>query len=301
MINITLKQIRAFVAVARSRSFAEACAVVHLSQPALSIAVKNLEEAVGGALLARSTRTLALTPEGEAFYPVAQRLLEDWDGALLDLHNLFAMRRGKLTVAAMPSFASNQLPQVVRHYRRRYPDVNVAVQDVIAESVVEMVRNGRVEIGVTFDPGDATDLQFRPLFTDRFVAVLPPAHPLAARRRLSWRALQASSFLALQRPSSIRALIDRTIEDSAIDLPVELEAHQLATIGRMVAAGLGVSAVPALCRRQMEEMGAVCRPLGGPAVSRRVGVLTRQRYPLSTAARAMLEILLQRVGKGADG
>lgn len=301
MINITLKQIRAFVAVARSRSFAEACAVVHLSQPALSIAVKNLEEAVGGPLLARSTRTLALTPEGEAFYPVAQRLLEDWDGALLDLHNLFAMRRGKLTVAAMPSFASNQLPQVVRHYRRRYPDVNVAVQDVIAESVVEMVRNGRVEIGVTFDPGDATDLQFRPLFTDRFVAVLPPAHPLAARRRLTWRALQASSFLALQRPSSIRALIDRTIEDSAIDLPVELEAHQLATIGRMVAAGLGVSAVPALCRRQMEEMGAVCRPLGGPAVSRRVGVLTRQRYPLSTAARAMLEILLQRVGKGTDG
>ncbi|TQV79507.1 LysR family transcriptional regulator [Exilibacterium tricleocarpae] len=296
MINVTVKQIKAFVAVAQTQSFAEAGALVHLSQPALSIAIRNLEEAVGGRLLARSTRRLSLTPEGAAFLPVAQRLLGDWDSALQDLHNLFAMRRGKMTLAAMPSFASNQLPQIVERYRQRYPDVNVAVQDVVAESVVEMVRSGRVEIGVTFDPDDSNDLVFQPLFADRFVAVLPPASPLVARSRVTWRALQASSFLALQRPSGIRALIDRTIADSGIHLPVELEAHQLATIGRMVATGLGVSAVPALCVKQMEEMGAVCRPLTGPAVSRRVGVITRCRYPLSQAAQAMLEILLEWFG-----
>ena len=99
--------------MARTQSFAEAAVLVHLSQPALSIAIRNLEEAVGGRLLARSTRRLSLTPEGEAFLPVAERLLEDWDSALRDLHNLFSMRRGKLTLAAMPSFSSNQLPQIV--------------------------------------------------------------------------------------------------------------------------------------------------------------------------------------------
>ena len=79
----TIKQLKAFVAAAQARNFAEAGSRVHLSQPALSIAIKNLEEIVGGRLLARTTRSLALTPEGEVFYPVAQRLLADWDNALL--------------------------------------------------------------------------------------------------------------------------------------------------------------------------------------------------------------------------
>ncbi len=291
--NISVKQLKAFVAVAQTQSFAEACAVVHLSQPALSIAIKNLEQAVGGPLLARSTRTLALTPEGEAFFPVAKRLLADWDGALLDLHNLFAMRRGRLAVAAMPSFAGNHLPRILLEYRDRFPNVNITVQDVVAENVVELVREGRVEIGVTFAPEESDDLEFRPLFTDKFVAVLPSGHRLARKKQLSWRSLQSSRFLTLQRPSAIRQLIEKTLEIAHIDLPVELEAHQLSTIGRMVATGLGVSAVPALCIAQMEEMGAVCRPLIGPSISRRVGILTRRRYPLSTAAGAMVDILLE--------
>ena len=83
--NITIKQLQAFVAVAKSGSFAEACTLVHLSQPALSITIKNLEDAVGGKLLQRSTRSLALTPEGAEFYPVVQRLLADWDRSLEDV------------------------------------------------------------------------------------------------------------------------------------------------------------------------------------------------------------------------
>lgn len=289
--NVSIKQLKAFVAVAQAQSFAEACVAVHLSQPALSIAIKNLEDAVGGRLLTRTTRTLALTPEGEAFYPIAQRLMADWDGALLDLHNLFAMRRGRLSIAAMPSFASNQLPHVLQLYRDRYPNLDITVQDVVAENVVDMVRKGRVEIGVTFDPDESDDLAFMPLFSDKFVAVLPRDHPLLEEQQLSWSSLKNVSFLTLQRPSSIRKLIEDTLEASGINLPVELEAHQLATIGRMVAIGLGVSAVPALCIAQMEEMGAICRPLINPSVSRRVGIVTRRRYPLSTAAEAMVEIL----------
>ena len=172
--NVSIRQARAFVAVAKSRSFAEACTVLHLSQPALSIAIRNLEDTVGGKLLARSTRSVALTPEGEQFYPVVQRLLSDWDRALEDVHNLFALRQGNLDVAAMPTFAGSLLPLILAQYRRQYAGVKVTVHDVIAESVVDMVREGRAELGVTFDPGEAQDLEFQALFRDRFVAVLPP-------------------------------------------------------------------------------------------------------------------------------
>ena len=289
--NVTIRQLHCFVAVARSGSFAEACSVLHLSQPALSIAIRNLETGIGGKLLERSTRTVTLTPEGAKFYPVVQRLLEDWERSLDDVRNLFALRRGKLDIAAVPTFASSLLPTVLAEFHRRFPDINISVHDVITESVVEMVRQNRVELGITFDPGKADDLSFTPLFRDRFIAVLPTEHPLLAKRGLKWGDLQQFPYIALQRPSSIRLLIDRILAGHGITVVPAFEAHQLASIGRMVTAGLGISVVPTLSRSQMQEMGAQCRPVSGPVITRNVGVITRRRQPLSTATQAMLDLL----------
>ena len=292
--GITVKQLKAFVAIAQSRSFAEACELVHLSQPALSIAIKNLEQALGGQLLQRSTRTVNLSPEGQEFYKVASRLIADWDQALSDVHTLFAMKRGRLVMAAMPSYASSLLPLALRKYRECYPDINIRIDDVIAESVVDLVRSGRAEIGVTFEPPEADDLDFQPLFADKFVAVLPPGHSLCQQAKLKWPALQRFDFIALQKPSSIRRLIDDSLTQTGMEpLVPAFETHQLATIGRMVVSGLGVSVVPALSQHQMLEMGAECRPVIAPVISRNVGVIYRRRYPLSVAAQAMLEVLGQ--------
>ncbi|MFT7048079.1 MAG: LysR family carnitine catabolism transcriptional activator [Halioglobus sp.] len=289
--NVSIKQIQVFVAVARSQSFAEACTLVHLSQPALSISIKNLELAVGGKLLARSTRSLKLTPEGAEFFPVAQRLLEDWNRSLEDVHNLFTLRRGKLNIAAMPTFASSLLPQILADYHRQYADIKVTIHDVIAESVVDMVREGRVELGVSFDPGDAQDLNFQPLFLDKFVAVLPPKHALLKKKSLKWKDLKSTTFIALQRPSSIRLLLDSSLLAHNIELAPDFEAHQLASIGRMVSTGLGSSVVPTLSIGQMEEMGAVCRPISAPVIARNVGLITRKRHPLSAATQAMIDVI----------
>ena len=298
--NASIKQLKAFVAVAQTRSFAEACTMLHLSQPALSIAIRNLEHAVGGTLFVRTTRSIALSPEGEAFLPLAQRLLRDWDSAFGDLRELFGKQRGKLIVAAMPSFASSLLPQVLLDFHRSYPNINISVQDVVAENVVAMVREGRAELGVSFAPHAAGELQFEPLFLDRFVAVLPRRHELLGQRSLRWRQLQPYAFIALAPPSGIREQIEQFLREQSLNLPVRMESHQLATIGRMVAAGLGLSVVPALCTGPMEEMGNACRRLSGPNIARAVGILTRRRQPLSAAAAAMRAALLTRFrhGKG---
>lgn len=289
--DITIKQLKAFVAVARCRSFAEACGLLNLSQPALSVTIRNLEQAVGGRLLARTTRTLALTPEGSQFLPVAQRLLADWGMALDHLHDTFTLKRGRLAVAAMPSFASTDLPALLKQFRQQHPQINITVHDVIAEDVVAMVRDGRVEAGITFDPGTAEDLQFTPLFSDRFVAALPAGHPLLARRQLRWSALEGEPFIALQHPSSIRSLLEQSLAATGMSLRIEVETNHLVTIARMVAAGLGVSAVPTLCRQQLRELEVHSRPLLAPVIERRVGILTRRRYPLSGPAEALVAIL----------
>lgn len=289
--NVTLKQIRAFVTVAKSSSFAEACEILHLSQPALSISIKNLESTVGGPLFIRSTRSVSLTPEGEDFFPVAKNLLINWDDAFSDLGNLFSLNRGKLTVAAMPSFASSELPAQLQIFKASFPKINIKLHDVIAEDAVNMVRNGQVELALTFDPDEADYLHFEPLFTDNFIIALPQKHPLLKHDVITWQMVSQYPFITLQRPSSIRQLLETSLSVENIDLNIEFEANQLATIGQMVSINLGISAMPSLCRTHLQAQGVVCRPLTSPSISRGVGIVTRTRYPLSSAAKAFIDII----------
>lgn len=288
---MTVKQIRAFLAVAQSLSFAVACERLHLSQSALSLTIKALEEGLGGRLFSRNTRNVALTPEGEALVPLARRLIADWENAEDELRQRFSLQRGRVTLAAMPSFAGNRLPEVLKTFRLRYPKVNVRVDDVINEQVLERVRERQVELGVAFEPPQSASLQFTPLYLDRFVAVVPRDSPLASQGSTDWQALLEQPFITLQRPSTVRVMLEEHLQAHGIQLPVELESHQLATVGRMVACGLGVSAVPALCAGQMEELGAHCITLREPRIERAIGVLTKPGHELSAAAQALFDIL----------
>ncbi|MFH0090373.1 LysR family transcriptional regulator [Pseudomonas aeruginosa] len=276
---MTVKQLRAFLAVAQSLSFAQAGERLHLSQPALSLAIKSLEESLGGPLLERTTRSVSLTPEGETLLPQAQR-------------QHFTLQLGKVSIAAMPSFAGNLLPLVLKTFRERHPRVNVAVHDVINEQVLEMVRNRRVELGIAFEPESLENLEFTPFYSDRFVAVVPAGSPLSGQERVSWRELLGEPFITLQRPSAVRLLLEESVAAEHGRLPVAFESHQLVTVGRMVAQGLGVSAVPTLCIQQMQELGARCLPLYAPQVQRRVGLLRLSEHKLSTAAQALSDVLL---------
>jgi LysR family transcriptional regulator, carnitine catabolism transcriptional activator len=288
---MTLKQIRAFLAVAQSLSFAVACERLHLSQSALSLTIKALEEGLGGRLFSRNTRNVALTPEGESLLPLARRLVADWDNAEDEMRQRFTLQRGRVTLAAMPSFAGNLLPPILKTFRARFPNVNVTVNDVINEQVLEMVRDRHVELGVAFEPMQGSSLAFTPLYRDRFVAVVPLDSPLAQRDAIQWETLLEQPFITLQRPSTVRVMLEEHLQARGWKLPVEFESHQLATVGRMVASGLGVSAVPALCVGQMHELGARCITLSDPVIERAIGVLTKPGYELSAAAQALFDTL----------
>ena len=288
---MTVKQIRAFLAVAQSLSFAVACERLHLSQSALSLTIKALEESLGGRLFSRTTRNVALTPEGESLLPLARRLIADWDNAEDEMRQRFTLQRGRVTLAAMPSFAGNLLPPILKTFRARYPKVNVTVNDVINEQVLEMVRDRQVELGVAFEPMQSSSLQFTALYVDRFVAVVPSDSPLAGLSEIDWNTLLEQPFITLQRPSTVRVMLEEHLQARQTRLPVAFESHQLATVGRMVASGLGVSAVPALCAGQMRELGARCITLRDPVVERALGVLTLPGGELSAAAQALFDVL----------
>lgn len=290
---MTVKQLRAFLAVAQTLSFTQACERLHLSQPALSLAIKGLEDALGGKLLLRSTRSVRLTPEGESLLPLAKHLLAQWDNTEERLRQRFTLQLGRLSVAAMPAFACNLLPAALVRFRQQYPKINVTVHDVINEDVTDMVRSRQVEMGIAFSPEGTGTLSFTPLFEDHFVATVPQDSALTQHATLTWEQLLGEDFITLQRPSMVRRLLEHALSRQQIDLPVAFESHQLSTVGRMVGAGLGVSAVPSMCLPQMQAMGARCLPLTAPAIPCRVGILTQQE--LSVAAHALRTVLLETV------
>ncbi|BBR54322.1 MULTISPECIES: LysR family transcriptional regulator [Pseudomonas] len=289
---MNVKQLRAFITVAKYQSFAQAGEHLHVSQPALSLTIKALEDNLGGALLTRTTRSVSLTPEGEVLLPLARRLLADWDDTEEMLRQRFTLQLGRVSVAAMPAFAGNLLPRSLKVFRQRYPKVNVTVHDVINEQVLELVRHRRVELGIGFEPENLDGLRFHPLYLDRFVAVVPADSPLASQPQVTWQDLLAQDFIALQRPSAVRLLMEQNVAASHGKLTAAFESHQLSTVGRMVANGLGVSAVPALCINQMQELGARCVALVEPRVERRIGVIALADHKLSTAAQALLDVVL---------
>lgn len=288
---MTPRQLKAFTAVAQTLSFARACERLHMSQPALSLAVKSLEESLGGRLLMRTTREVRLTPEGSALLPEALQLLADWENVREHLRQRFTLQRGRVTMAAMPSFAANVLPRMLREYRERHPSLEVTVQDVIQEQVLDLLESGRVELGFGFEPEALGTLAFEPLFVDRFIAIVGPDSPLAGAKAVSWAQLLSQDFITLQRPSSMRRLLEESLAAKGLELRIAHECHQLATVGQLVAAGLGVSVVPSLCERQLAVFGIRCLRVQRPSVHKAVGLITRKDRELSTAASSIASFI----------
>ncbi|WP_158769400.1 LysR family transcriptional regulator [Paraglaciecola sp. L1A13] len=295
--NVSYRQLQAFVLVAQSNTFAEAAQKMFLSQPALSSAIKKMEEQVGGSLFSRTTRKVQLSPEGQDFLPTAIRLVNDWQDAFGDLQQVFSMGRGKLSIAAMPSFAVGHLPSILLQFQSHFPNVKVSVSDIVMEQVIKAVSDERVALGFTFETEQLDGLTFFPMFTDKFIAVVPQSHPLTKYTTLSWAQLAQYPFIAMNRGSAIRRWVDSHYETLDLKLSMVAEASQLATLGQFVEHGLGVSIVPGLCEQQMQRLGLVCLPIKGEGLSKRVGMLKKQQSNMSVSAQALWDWVSQHTPK----
>jgi LysR family carnitine catabolism transcriptional activator len=288
---VSIKNISAFVAVAQSQSFAEASKRMHLSQPALSSAVKKLEEQLGGRLFSRSTRRVKLTPEGAAFLPVARRLIADLENAIFDVKQLFNLEQGLLSIAAMPSFAEGKLPPLLSSFGYAQPSIGIRLIDEVMESVIQSVIEQRVEIGFSFAPEDNDLVDFTPLFTDEFVMIMNASHSLNKLKSIRINDLSGHAFVAMNRGSSTRNWIESTFEQQELNVKVAAEASQFSTIGNLVASGLGISIVPSMCIAQMQSKGCVARQVEGLNIVKSVGYITSKEAALSAIASEFISTL----------
>ena len=257
--NLSTRQLRAFVALAEERSFTRAAALMHLSQPAFSALVRSLEESLEQRLFDRTTRHVELSTEGRAFEPAARRILAEVEGALTSARDYAARRRGRVAIALLPSLAAGWLPALLAQFRAAHPGIELEVADVLSESCIEQVRAGRADFALAAIRADTPELRAELFCSDRFHLVCPAGHALARARQLRPRDLAPYAFIHLSRTSSVRQYLDAAVHP--LQMNTLMEVDQLATVMGMVSSSLGISVVPSLTLFHFRHPKIVTRPL----------------------------------------
>ncbi|MFC0389053.1 LysR family transcriptional regulator [Muricoccus vinaceus] len=297
--TLTLRQMRAAVAVARAGSLGRAAAQLHLSQPTLTVQLREAEAALGLRLFDRGARGAELTAAGQGLVESFARLLEELDAVVAGAREAAAGRSGLVRLAVLPSVGATVLPPVLARLRAANPGIRVVVRDAVARGVVALVKSGAVEIGIGTEIEPDPEIGVTPLFEDRMVAVLPAGHRFEACRAVSVADLAGEALVLMDPESSVRALFDRACREAGVSPLPACEATYMSTAVALVRAGLGVGVLPSSAVDLRVAPVLRTRPIVGPEIRRAISVVRRAGRSLSPAAAALAEGLLAGGGGAA--
>ncbi len=279
---------RTFVAIAEHRSFTRAAHALGRTQPTVTETLRELEQMLGVTLINRTTRSVELTSDGDAFADLALRMVRDFDGLVADMRSLGNLERGRVRVVAAPSVATLLLPIPLGAFTREYPGVRVSLADVTSLEAERQVLDGRADIAITSLWSQNPRLTFTPLLADRFGAIFHPDHPLARMSGdLRWEELKDERCIGLTDATGIR-----TILRSEQGLPTSVtnpfyEAATTTSLEMMVQQGLGVAVLPALAAARAPLSALLFRPLVEPSANRVIGIISITGAKPSRAAQRL--------------
>lgn len=292
--NVTLRQLRAFVAVAQFSGFTAAAERLHVTQSALSVMIRSLERELGLRLFDRTTRMVELTEAGREFYPLAEKTLEDLTSAVAHSRDLAEMKRGRVTIAATTVVSSILLPRAVARFGRDYPGIRVVLRDGAPPAqIAGMVLAAQVDLGIAPVTGAEADLESVPFIEDTLELACPGDHPLTRKARVTWRDLAGQSLIALSGDNAIRQLIEERLGVAKITASPAFEVAFLSTAMGLVDAGLGVAVLPSHARPLARLHHIRFLKLSAPVVRRDIRLLTRRERALSPAAAHFRDFLLE--------
>jgi DNA-binding transcriptional LysR family regulator len=297
--DINLRQARAFVTVAHLGSFTRAAEALHLSQPALTVQIRNFENSLKVRVLDRSSRSVELTRIGRELLPTLERTLRDLDAVVADTHAMSAGRRGTVRVAALPSFAASLLPHVIGAMRAAEPGLSFVVRDAVASRVVDLVREGEVDLGLTGGELPADQVEVLHRGEDRLCVVFPRDHPLARRRSVELRHLADVPLVLTDHATSVRAVVESAFARTGLRPTVVCETTYMMTAAAMVAAGLGVTILPGSAREREAIANLCSRSIDDDTFVRPVALVKKPRRTLSAACHAFARACVAELERGA--
>lgn len=291
MTNLTLKQLRSFVAIAERGSFTEAGKRLCLTQTALSVQVRELESELDAKVFDRKTRTVQLTEIGQALYPHAKRVLSELEAGYKNVVGLRDKERGLLRLGATQLVACTILPDLISQFRARYPQVDIRFQDVLPETMLNSLLVGEVELVLGPQVKVNTEVNCNSLLSVRNMLVCPPEHPLARFERVTWS--QVAEWPFISPTKDFIAQLRECFRVTGVDQPpieATYEASYATTVLGMVSAGLGVTTVPVIASDLVRLWKLEMRELVDPQFHRDLCIYISAAQSLSPAAESFVEL-----------
>ncbi|MEO5336122.1 MAG: LysR substrate-binding domain-containing protein [Magnetospirillum sp. WYHS-4] len=290
--NVTLRQLRAFAAVARHKSFTRAAEELHLTQPAISMQVKQLEAQLGLPLFEQAGRALRLNEAGEEVYRQARALTQQLDELEEVLDRLKGLERGRLTISAI-STATYFVPRLLGTFSRRYPGITVSLDVTNREEALAHLRDNEVDMAIMGQPPAGLELEAGPFMENPLVIAAAPDHPLAGVSAISHKRLEDEVFLVREPGSGTRSAMERFFRDHRLKLRTGMEMKSLEAIKQSVQAGLGLGLLPRdAIEMELAQGRLVALEVVGFPILRHWYVVHRKGKSLPPAANAFRGFLL---------
>jgi DNA-binding transcriptional LysR family regulator len=291
----TMRQLRAFLAVYRLRKLNAAAGSLFVTQSAISVLIKQLEDGLQTRLFDRTTRSLQPTQAANDMVAVAERIMRDVDSLSATFGDLSGLRSGRICLAITPTLAGMLLPSTIRTFGQKYPNVQVVVDDCAPEQFSSRVLGEHVDFGIGTPERSGGELELQTLMRDSLCLVCTPDHPLATVKKLRWRDLEGHPVIAGRPGYGVRQLVDVAAASAGVSLQVVNEISFLSTGLWMTASGRGPSIIPSAYATFSTYQELVIQPLNQPKVSRDVYVVTKKGRSMSQASQAFVDVLHQQI------
>ena len=287
-----LSQLEIFLTIAQEKSFSRAAEKLLRTQPAISIALKRLEEELGEPLFDRSSKSGTLTEAGRILHSYAQRMINLRDEAVDAISELRGMYRGRLTIGANESTSLYLLPPLLLKYREHHPKIKIEVFRNISERMPNEVLERNLDFGfLSFDPQHPS-LQSFEVFRDELVLVVSPRHKLAKKKNVMVKELGDESFIAHNVKTPARARILELFAQNRTPLNISIELATLETIKEFVMLNTGIAILPRLAVRDTLQSGKLVEvPVKGMKIEKTLRIIYRREQTLSHAARSFLQMV----------
>lgn len=255
-----IRQLRAFIAIAELGTFTAGALRVHVTQAAISMQIRQLENELGAKLFIRAPRRVMLTEAGEQLLHRARQILRDHDAALDEIAELAGAERGRLRIGSASAMVTTDvLPKLLNEVRKQHARAEISVASGTSEALVEQILAGELDVAFVSLPVEARGINTERLIQDQLVAIASPRHALAKQRTVSAYTLAGEKLILGERGGNTRRLIDQFFEQAGVTLQVTMELSRQAAIRRMVEADMGVGIVPLQSAAEEVDKGRLVR------------------------------------------
>jgi len=290
-----IRQLRYFLSVLHEGSVGGAARAHFVTQPAVTLQMQRLQESAGEKLLVREGRRMVPTEAGRVLAAHAEAVVRRMDVLEAEMKGLRGLEHGSLRVGNIDAASVYVLPDLYHQFHERYPGVNLEITVGDTSELLDALRHGDVELATTTLPVDAAGFDVFEIYREELVPVAPADDPLAARRRLTATELSDAGVITYPAGATTRRLIDKAFESAGAVLRPRMEISSPEAIMRLTQAGLGPAILPEPVVAAELESGTLVRlRLGRLRIERAIGMVHRERAALSPAARAFLDMVVQR-------